>query len=733
MAGLFRIRSRLAFEYLVVMLLVGAVPLGLLGRRLLDAAAGEQERHLLETHRDIFDIGASVVEVGGLVRWEQELRVIGTPRDMATGDSFALRDHLDLLRSGFPDILGAGLYGASGDRLAWSADPELAMGFGETATAAPAALLEPTRQLVSRVDARTIVGPVVPRSAGAALLGMALPVRLPDFERGVLVGWVSLSSLEKSLARLGAAHGVSLRLADGNGRSVLGSTLGPPGTALRSEPPLSMVGTESLRSSPVPVVYQTDQRRLSLVGVVATEWLGGSWFFVVDQSEVDSFGELADEQAHFPGWIWVGVLAAAAGTLFLWVWTVRPIHQIERAARQISDGDYQVQLDIERSDEIGGLADAIGMMAQNIQRHQDQALNRVLNEKFKTEAIVRSMADGLMVIDPGRKVAMINSQFERWFGIHQVNAVNRDYREVLPHSALVRHVDEALETHAREAYTSSLELNDSGDGPPMSLHVRTVRVIDPRREVVGLVTVLRDITREKRVEQMKSDLVSTVSHELRTPLTSIQGFSEILLEEDLEPSEAAEFAQIINTEARRLGSLISDFLDLSRIESGEIEIRQESVSLDDVLESSRVIMAQHAEARSMTIEMDKPEDKSIYLIGDADKLEQVLVNLLSNAVKYSPDGAQIGVQVTSDDAWVQLRVKDSGFGIPPASLPRIFDRFYRVDMTATSASGGTGLGLTIVREIVERHGGTVDVESEVGKGSVFTVALPLIGSAGSGA
>ena len=243
----------------------------------------------------------------------------------------------------------------------------------------------------------------------------------------------------------------------------------------------------------------------------------------------------------------------------------------------------------------------------------------------------------------------------------------------------------------------------------------------------GVVLVLRDISTEKKIDEMKSDLVSTVSHELRTPITSIQGFSEILLDEELVDEERKEFLEIIHIEATRLGALIADFLDLSRIESGEITMNMRSVNLREIIDASVVVVESLAEERNVTLHLDFP-DQAVYMIGDRDKLEQVCINLLSNGIKYGRENSELFTRVQVDEQTITLSVKDLGYGIPEEALPYIFNKFYRVDMSSTSKMRGTGLGLAIVKEIIEKHRGSVEVESKVGSGSVFSIKLPRYGA-----
>jgi PAS domain S-box-containing protein len=250
--------------------------------------------------------------------------------------------------------------------------------------------------------------------------------------------------------------------------------------------------------------------------------------------------------------------------------------------------------------------------------------------------------------------------------------------------------------------------------------------VEGEGELLGMVFSLRDVSAFKDVERMKDAIVSTAAHELRTPLTSIQGFSEILLTRELEEDRRRRYLEFINERSMHLAAIVNDLLDISRLESGSgLEINPQPIDLTPLIDESLRPFIETYDTHYFVSDDFPPR---LMVKGDPLRLSQVITNLLSNAVKYSPDGGEVAVRGTVNGSIAEISVEDSGLGIPAEHLPYVFDRFYRVDVS-NQAIGGTGLGLTICKLIVEGHGGQIRVESKVGEGSTFTVTLPLAADA----
>ena len=251
--------------------------------------------------------------------------------------------------------------------------------------------------------------------------------------------------------------------------------------------------------------------------------------------------------------------------------------------------------------------------------------------------------------------------------------------------------------------------------------------MDEERQSAGLIVVLQDMTEQKQLEEMQKEFVANVSHELRTPITTIKSYVETLLDgEAQDPEILSNFLGVINNESDRMAGLITELLELSRIDSRQVKLKIESVNLAQLVEDSVLRHQIHAEKKSQTLLYETP-DVECWIQGDPSRMEQVFRNLIINAVKYSPPEATIRVGIRVDESKRQARVyvRDNGIGIEPKERDRIFERFYRVDKARSRSMGGTGLGLSIAKEIMELHGGSIQVDSIYGKGSTFWLTFPF--------
>ena len=239
----------------------------------------------------------------------------------------------------------------------------------------------------------------------------------------------------------------------------------------------------------------------------------------------------------------------------------------------------------------------------------------------------------------------------------------------------------------------------------------------------GVILVIRDITRETEADRLKTELVSTVSHELRTPLSSIYGFTELMLNREIDVIKQKKYLATIHDETGRLSNLVTDFLDVQRMQSGAQLYQKKSIDLYDV--AKRVISVYDASSVRHSLELNQLTATLPHIVADEDRIKQLLSNLINNAIKYSPEGGKVDVTLDTSDEDIIIRVVDDGIGIPHHAFAHLFDKFYRVDNSDTRRIGGTGLGLSICKEIVKEHEGTIHVESDEGVGSIFTILLPL--------
>lgn len=403
----------------------------------------------------------------------------------------------------------------------------------------------------------------------------------------------------------------------------------------------------------------------------------------------------------------------------------RPIEMITRVAHQITNMNYKARVHVLKKDEVGQLGLAINGMADSLQLQ----MNRILEDESRLKSVLENMISGVMMIDRDGKIVLLNPAGEDILGFSVQELLGKKFDEAKQQFEFTQLIQECIESreHIRDEmifYFPSeriLEINLS----PISL---------TEDEWAGVLIVLHDITAVRRLERMRSEFVANVSHELKTPIAAVKGFAETLLAGALNDKETARsFLQIIFDESERLNRLIGDILELSKIESKRIPLQFSPVHLHTFVGNCLHVM--NAEAKKKSIELDMQVDEDEYIEADEDRLRQILINLLSNGINYTPEGGKVKVKVEpvvegaasgTDYDKIRLTISDTGIGIPKKDLPRIFERFYRVDKARSRSSGGTGLGLSIVKHLVELHRGTIRVESEVGMGTKFIIELPVI-------
>lgn len=447
------------------------------------------------------------------------------------------------------------------------------------------------------------------------------------------------------------------------------------------------------------------------------------WAVLVERPEAEAYLTVQRMFNQLLLWIGLGLIAAVIMALFFSNHISRPVKHLADKARGIAKGDFSQRAKVESHDEIGELAEVFNNMAQQLQLFEDLNIDRLVSEKSKIETLVKNMADGVIVTDDKQRIIIVNRVAEEWFGTSELDAFELPLSAVIHNRGLIDLIQQA--ESSSDMVSGEIEVKVAGSARPFILGAHAAKVSTPRRVSIGVITVLRDITREKEIDRMKTELVSLTAHELRTPITAIAGFSQILTEDTSDPAQTAEFSGIIYKESLRLSDMINKFLDISRIESGRQELQHVPVMLNQILLDVLDVNEQMAAEKNIRVERHVPADVSL-LEGDPDLLGQVFLNLFSNAVKYSPDGTTITVSMTEEDGTQTVRVHDQGYGILEEDLPHIFDKFYRVkNDKIVKEITGTGLGLPLVKEIVEQHGGSIFVESELRQGSIFGFSLPI--------
>ncbi|NRQ52803.1 two-component system histidine kinase PnpS [Brevibacillus sp. HD1.4A] len=395
---------------------------------------------------------------------------------------------------------------------------------------------------------------------------------------------------------------------------------------------------------------------------------------------------------------------------------IRPIEEITRVARNITQRQYESRVRIKAKDEIGQLAGAINFMASSL----EQQMYEISENQQRLAGVLTNMTSGVIFISEQRRIMLVNPAVEKLLGTAGHELVGKLHIEAGKSFGLSQYIDRCLDKS--EKFRQEVHIYYPQE---RVLDVNFAPYINFKGESRGVVVVLHDITEIRRLEKMRSDFVANVSHELRTPITSIKGFTETLLEGAMQDEETCRnFLQIISDESERLYRMIRDILDLSKIEQKRIPLHLSHVHVQELIRSAAAIM--HDQAQRKQLKVALPESQpDIWLMTDKDCLQQIVLNLMTNAIAYTPEEGEITIRTEADDKQITIQVADTGIGIPEKDLARIFERFYRVDKARSRDSGGTGLGLAIVKHLVENLHGQIKVESVEGRGSTFTVILPL--------
>ncbi|MDD5224236.1 MAG: ATP-binding protein [bacterium] len=409
-------------------------------------------------------------------------------------------------------------------------------------------------------------------------------------------------------------------------------------------------------------------------------------------------------------------LLAAIVSLILLARVNRPLTEIERGAERFARGELGYRLHQTGPEEIANLSKTMNRMAGEL----EERLTTTSAQREELETILSAMVEGVFVTDPAGRITRLNLSAARILGVDPRKAEGKNLEEAVRNPEIQRLVAETL-SRRKPAEGEVVLLN----GGERFLAVQAVPLPAREKEPGGALVVLHDITRLKLLERVRQDFVANVTHEVKTPITSIQGFVETLRGE-VGPEETKRFLEIIAGETERLKAIIDDLLALSRIEKeeGKGEIQFQAVPVLDILKSAQKACATLARERTILVELEGDPGLSAHL--SPDLLEQAVVNLIDNAIKYSETGSKVRLELSREGDELLIRVRDSGIGIPAEHLPRIFERFYRVDKSRSRKLGGTGLGLSIVKHIVQVHGGRLSVDSTPGKGSTFTIFLPAI-------
>lgn len=393
----------------------------------------------------------------------------------------------------------------------------------------------------------------------------------------------------------------------------------------------------------------------------------------------------------------------------------RPIEAATKVAVDLANGNYHARTYEDRVDETGILSSSLNKVAKDMQ--EMVKAQEIQEDRLGT--LIESISSGLLLIDSRGYINLINKSYKDIFFVRSADYLYKQYYKVIPYRQVTDLAEEIFMTEHKVIREMTLEIKNE----KKSFQVYGVPIIGTNDRWMGILLVFNDITELKKLEQIRKDFVANVSHELKTPITSIKGFSETLLDGAMEDKDTLEeFLRIILKESHRLQTLIQDLLDLSKLEQLHFSLNKDEFNLMEILNKATKMLEGRAEAKNIKLKFPQ-SNEIIQIEGDRSRLTQVFLNLITNAVIYTPNDGEINIYVMEKKKKIEVKIQDTGIGIDQAEISRIFERFYRVDKARSRNSGGTGLGLAIVKHLVELHRGTIQVESEMGVGTTFTVIL----------
>lgn len=470
--------------------------------------------------------------------------------------------------------------------------------------------------------------------------------------------------------------------------------------------------------TPTPNLLAAMAGKVGITNAVIDSYMDAA--YPVDGGEQDYIIYIKDDKQEIQTLSWrffsivietmlFGLLVAVLLSFLLSKTITTPVENMKKQARLVAAGDFSHRLPIQSGDEIGDLTETFNYMAEVLQN----TLGEVQEERDKLNTLFLYMTDGVAAFTPAGRIIHMNPATERLMGV--TFDENMTFNEVF--------TGMAMPSIARVGERKSVSSEISRMGRTLNVLFAPYGAVDDER---GVIAVIHDVTEQRKLDDARREFVANVSHELRTPLTNIKSYTETLMDTAGELSAETEkrFLGVITNEADRMTRIVKDLLTLSKLDCGRMDLTFSRFSIRNMLESVYTAMKLDAEknghALSLAFEGDMPE-----MVGDRERLEQVVVNIISNAIKYTAAGGHIEVCASRrDERNVMIRIRDNGIGIPESDVPRLFERFYRVDKARSREKGGTGLGLAIAKEMVEAHHGTIHLESTLHVGTTVTIVLP---------
>ncbi|MBR5535304.1 MAG: HAMP domain-containing protein [Clostridia bacterium] len=493
-------------------------------------------------------------------------------------------------------------------------------------------------------------------------------------------------------------------LLSSDGAEVLSSSLAEPGEVLL---------TPNLISAMDGQVGKEIDRSASFMDYAYPITDGGEVRYIA--YIMDSKDELYDITRNiFINILWAlvfGLLISAFLGLILSRTIIMPISNLQIKAEQLSEGVFGHRIEVRSRDEIGRLTLAFNEMASRI----DKSLSDISAEKNKVEAILSQMTDGIVAFDQSGEM------------IHSNNAAKElaGFEEGITFDGFVKQLGISLTIEQLTYLDRNRVVEKETEVKGRIVRLLFAPYADEADKNGGTVVVMQDITKQTKLDMARREFVANVSHELRTPITTIKSYAETILDMADENAPETNFLKVIDSEADRMTRIVTDLLSLSKLDNSATALDKKVFDLSLLTESVVKKLEINANNLGLTLSFRKEGDASLFY-GDKDRMEQVITNIVSNAVKYTPSGGKVEVVCGAEYTQAYIRVSDNGIGIPDKDLPRIFERFYRVDKARSRESGGTGLGLAIAKELVEMHGGKIDIKSREGKGTSVTITLPMI-------
>lgn len=439
--------------------------------------------------------------------------------------------------------------------------------------------------------------------------------------------------------------------------------------------------------------------------------------FYVYPEQIEEFNQ------KYIQYITISILAGLVVAFLLGVryieYATKPYQELIKITKEISNGHYGERVSFYGDDDLKLLADNFNSMSSKLQ----DTILKLQESNNKLRATITSIFDGLIAFDNNLNVILFNKSAEKMFGIKEEQVMGKNILDTIKDSDLCKLISEMtqVENVINEKEVEIFKPNYR----VLNIHVNPITLSNDPTRKLGIVFIFQDITKLKKLERVREDFVANVSHELKTPLTSIKGFIETLKDGAIENKEVAyKFLGIVDDEVNRLNILIEDLLLLSKIEDKKHEVNKEFFGIDEVVEEVFDILSRQALYKNISL-IDEIKDNLPNIYGNYNYFKQMIMNLVDNSIKYTQNGGEIRILAYAEKENIFIEIKDNGIGIDKEHHSRLFERFYRVDKARSRQVGGTGLGLAIVKHIVLLFNGSISVESEIGKGSTFTIIIPI--------